>query len=107
MYLFLSNVAFLENGKQLETALLSLTPPLPPSFYSLSVQKMLLDVNRGETVDTRIVSAAYTFRIAVEGLRISLNSAARLATNKIGNPNSAKIDLSELQLKVKVKGSPK
>lgn len=59
-------------------------------------QKMLLDVNRGEIVDTRTISEAYTFRIAVEGLRIALNNAGRLPIDKIGNPNSAKVEFSEL-----------
>ncbi|KAB1213340.1 hypothetical protein CJ030_MR2G000726 [Morella rubra] len=75
---------------------------LPSIGRALShAQKMLLDVNRGETVDTHTISAVYTFRIAVEGLRIALNNAARLSTNKIGNPNSAKIDFSELALEDK------
>jgi hypothetical protein len=59
-------------------------------------QKMLLDVNRGEIVETRIISEVYTFRIAVEGLRIALNNAGRLPVDKIGNPKSAKIEFSEL-----------
>lgn len=59
-------------------------------------QKMLLDVNRGEIVDISILSEVYTFRIAVEGLRVALNNAGRLPINKIRNSTPAKIDFSEL-----------
>ncbi|KAM4106066.1 hypothetical protein ACB094_04G039300 [Castanea mollissima] len=59
-------------------------------------QKMLLDVNRGEIVDISILSEVYTFRIAVEGLRVALNNAGRLPINKLRNSMPAKIDFSEL-----------
>ncbi|XP_051143731.1 uncharacterized protein LOC127260097 [Andrographis paniculata] len=41
-------------------------------------QKMLSDVNKGEAIDTRLLSEVYAFQIAVEGLRIALNNAGRL-----------------------------
>ncbi|ESW03554.1 hypothetical protein PHAVU_011G023500 [Phaseolus vulgaris] len=55
------------------------------------VQKMLLDVNRGEVLDKRTVSEVYTFRIAVEGLRIALNNKGLK-----GGAKSDKIEFSEL-----------
>ncbi|GLT66098.1 hypothetical protein SLA2020_384880 [Shorea laevis] len=59
-------------------------------------QKLFLDINRGDIVDTETISEVYTFRIAVEGLRIALNYAGRLPINKLRNPNSGKVDFSEL-----------
>ncbi|MED6109462.1 hypothetical protein PIB30_033843 [Stylosanthes scabra] len=59
-------------------------------------QKMLLDVNRGEAPDARTVSEVYTFRIAVEGLRVALNKSSLRPINKKLDPNSQKIDFSEL-----------
>ena len=59
-------------------------------------QKMLLDVNRGEVLDTRTVSEVYTFRIAVEGLRIAINNSGLQPINRKGIPNSKKIEFSEL-----------
>jgi hypothetical protein len=38
------------------------------------VQKMLLDVNKGEVLDAKTVSEVYTFRMVVEKLRIALNN---------------------------------
>ena len=95
-------------------------PPFAQSFYPLledlhnifndlpsirralaHAQKMLLNVNRGEIVDTHILSEVYTFRIAVEGLRIALNNAGRLPINKIGNSKSAKIEFSDLPVEDK------
>ncbi|XP_010932877.1 uncharacterized protein [Elaeis guineensis] len=61
-----------------------------------SAQKMLTNVNEGEPVDTEIVSNIYAFRIAVEGLRIALNSAARFPIERTENGNSAKLEFSEL-----------
>lgn len=55
------------------------------------VQKMLLDVNRGEALDKKTVSEMYTFRIAVEGLRIALNNKGLKSA-----PKSDKIEFSEL-----------
>ncbi|MED6181473.1 hypothetical protein PIB30_019547 [Stylosanthes scabra] len=59
-------------------------------------QKMLLDVNKGEAPDARTVSEVYTFRIAVEGLRVALNKSGLRPINKKVDPNSRKIDFSEL-----------
>ncbi|KAJ4977264.1 hypothetical protein NE237_002370 [Protea cynaroides] len=41
-------------------------------------QKMLSYVERGETVDTGLLSEIHNFRVAVEGVRIVLNSAGRI-----------------------------
>ncbi|XP_012486275.1 uncharacterized protein LOC105799991 [Gossypium raimondii] len=59
-------------------------------------QKLLLDVNRGEAVDIRIMSEVYTFRIAVEALRIALNNAGRLPIDKLRNGRTFEIAFSEL-----------
>ncbi|XP_008775158.2 uncharacterized protein LOC103695572 [Phoenix dactylifera] len=59
-------------------------------------QKMLANVNEGETVSTEILSNVYAFRIAVECLRIALNSAARCPIDRIENDNSTKLQFSEL-----------
>lgn len=59
-------------------------------------QKMLYDVNRGEIVDSHLLSEVYIFRIAVEGLRIALNNAGRLPIDKIKNPNKAQTAFSDL-----------
>ncbi|KAL2329207.1 hypothetical protein Fmac_022634 [Flemingia macrophylla] len=56
------------------------------------VQKMLLDVNRGEVLDARTVSEVYAFRIAVEGLRIALNKLGLRPINRKGD----KVQFSEL-----------
>lgn len=55
-------------------------------------QKMFCDINKGEVVDTQLLSEVYVFRIAVEGLRIALNNAGRLA-----NVNSTKSSYSEAE----------
>ncbi|CAJ1933994.1 unnamed protein product [Sphenostylis stenocarpa] len=60
------------------------------------VQKMLLDVNRGEVLDKRTVSEVYTFRIAVEGLRIALNNKGLRPVNRKGPSKLDKIEFSEL-----------
>ncbi|OWM90206.1 uncharacterized protein LOC116188613 [Punica granatum] len=60
-------------------------------------QKMLFHVNRGEVVDSRVVSEVCSFRVAVEGLRIALNSTGRLPSIKIGSSGiSEKVEFSEL-----------
>ncbi|GAV69917.1 hypothetical protein CFOL_v3_13417 [Cephalotus follicularis] len=75
---------------------------LPSIARALALaQKMLFDVSRGEAVDIRIISEVYTFRIAVEALRIGLNNAGRLPFNKMGNPKSNKVEFSELPLEEK------
>lgn len=64
-------------------------------------QKILSDVNRGENVDTKLLSEVYIFRIAVEGLRIALNNAARLPIYKRSNTNSAGIEFKDLPVEDK------
>lgn len=64
-------------------------------------QKMLLDVNRGNVVDARLISEVYTFRIAVEAMRIALNNAGQLPMDKLRNANTSKIAFSELPIEDK------
>uniref|UniRef100_A0A1J3JDI7 Transmembrane protein n=1 Tax=Noccaea caerulescens TaxID=107243 RepID=A0A1J3JDI7_NOCCA len=85
-------------------------PPFAQSIYSLLVdlhdifidlpsirkslanaRKMLSDVNRGASMDTEVISEVYLFQIAVEGLRIALNNAGRLASSR-----RAKFQFSQL-----------
>ncbi|TYI13870.1 hypothetical protein ES332_A08G087900v1 [Gossypium tomentosum] len=75
---------------------------LPSMGRALALsQKLLLDVNRGEVVDTRIMSEVYTFRIAVEALRIALNNAGQLPIEKLRNVSTSEIAFSELPVEVK------
>ncbi|XP_048127758.1 uncharacterized protein LOC115739135 [Rhodamnia argentea] len=69
-----------------------------PSFGRALVhaQQLFSDVDRGQGVDGRIVSEVYSFRIAVEGLRIALNTTARLPSNKMGSSHSSKIEFADL-----------
>ncbi|XP_045825387.1 uncharacterized protein LOC123917656 [Trifolium pratense] len=60
------------------------------------VQKMLLDVNRGEVLDAKTVSEVYTFRIAVEGLRIALNNKGMRQIVEKDVSKSKKFEFSEL-----------
>ncbi|XVF76918.1 hypothetical protein PTKIN_Ptkin13bG0306000 [Pterospermum kingtungense] len=64
-------------------------------------QKMLLYVNRGDVVDARLISEVYTFRIAVEALRIALNNAGQLPIDKLQNANTSQISFSELPVEDK------
>ncbi|KAJ8755279.1 hypothetical protein K2173_019077 [Erythroxylum novogranatense] len=64
-------------------------------------QKMLHDVSKGEAVDTTILSEVYTFRVAVEGLRVALNNAGRLPIPRSGKLEKAKIEFSELPVQDK------
>ncbi|XP_027083207.1 uncharacterized protein LOC113768765 [Coffea eugenioides] len=64
-------------------------------------QKMLSAINKGEAVDGQLLSEVHVFRIAVEGLRIALNDAARLPINKLGNPLPSKCEFSELPVQEK------
>ncbi|TQD97632.1 hypothetical protein C1H46_016739 [Malus baccata] len=66
-----------------------------------NAQKMLYDVNGGEAVDTNVISEVYALRIAVEGLRISLNNAGRLPINKIREPSLNQAELSDLPVEDK------
>ncbi|CAB4269971.1 unnamed protein product [Prunus armeniaca] len=78
-----------------------LSPSTSVSEALACAQRMFYDVKRGEAVDTKVISEVYAFRIAVEGLRISMNNAGRLPSNKIRNPNLNKIDFSELPVEDK------
>ncbi|CAI0541175.1 unnamed protein product [Linum tenue] len=64
-------------------------------------QKMLYDINRGESMDTQIVSEVCTFRIAVEGLRIALNNAGRLPMGKLRQPEKSNSNFSDLPVEEK------
>lgn len=64
-------------------------------------QKMLCDVDKGETIETRLLSEVYAFQIAVEGLRIALNNASRVSLGKLRNPILANTKFSELPLEDK------
>ncbi|XP_058102354.1 uncharacterized protein LOC131246346 [Magnolia sinica] len=59
-------------------------------------QKILVDVDEGKSIDTKLLSEVHNFRIAVEGLRIALNSAARSPVNKMEKTNSAAVEFSDL-----------
>ncbi|KAL6499693.1 hypothetical protein OROGR_027603 [Orobanche gracilis] len=60
-------------------------------------QKMLCDVNNEEIVDNRLLSEVYAFQIAVEGLRIALNTAGRMIKNSI----STQCEFSDLTVEDK------
>ncbi|KAL9238017.1 hypothetical protein vseg_012498 [Gypsophila vaccaria] len=64
-------------------------------------QKLFLDVDKGNDIDSDILSEVYTFQIAVEGLRVALNNAGRLPMHKLGNLRSGKIDFHELSVEEK------
>ncbi|XP_052208595.1 uncharacterized protein LOC127812248 [Diospyros lotus] len=66
-----------------------------------NAQKMLKDVNKGETVDVKLLSEVYIFRIAVEGLRIALSNAGRLPIQKMRDQDSAITEFSELDVEEK------
>ncbi|XP_076884885.1 uncharacterized protein LOC143534234 [Bidens hawaiensis] len=57
-------------------------------------QKMLHDVSKGDKIDTQMLSEVYVFRIAVEGLRIALNNAGRMALKNGSHPPN--VDFSTL-----------
>ncbi|MED6179564.1 hypothetical protein PIB30_001856 [Stylosanthes scabra] len=66
------------------------------------VQKMLVDVSRGEVLDTRTLSEVYTFRIAVEVLRIGLTKNGLRPIKRKGAPNKGEErEFSELNLEDK------
>ncbi|XP_065868163.1 uncharacterized protein [Euphorbia lathyris] len=66
-----------------------------------SSQKMLYDVSRGENVDAQLISEVYTFRVAVEGLRIALNNAGRIPIQSTRKLDKAKTLFSELPVEDK------
>lgn len=59
-------------------------------------QKILVDIGRGNYVDAKLLSEVHNFRIAVEGLRITLNDIARLPANKMNNARSRNVEFLEL-----------
>ncbi|CAI9105703.1 OLC1v1004688C1 [Oldenlandia corymbosa var. corymbosa] len=59
-------------------------------------QKILCDVNKGEVVDSKLLSEVYVFRRAVEDLRIALNNAGRLPISELGNSLSSGCEFSQL-----------
>ena len=65
------------------------------------VQKMLVDVSSGEVLDARTVSEVYTFRIAVEGLRIGLSKNGLRPIKGKRVPNKGEVEFSELPLEDK------
>lgn len=60
----------------------------------VSAQEMLANVSRGDAVDTKLLSEVHNFRVAVEALRIALNSAAHLPVSKMTNEKT--VEFSEL-----------
>ncbi|VVB03225.1 unnamed protein product [Arabis nemorensis] len=63
----------------------------------VNARKMLSDVNRGESMDTEVISEVYIFQIAVEGLRIALNNAGRLPIkNYVGSSSRTEGQFSQL-----------
>ncbi|XWS35325.1 hypothetical protein CRYUN_Cryun21dG0116300 [Craigia yunnanensis] len=62
-----------------------------------ALHKVLINVDKGETVDSKL-SEVQTFRIAVEGLRIALNSAAHCPISKQEIFDSARMDFSQLPM---------
>ena len=65
-------------------------------------QKMLSNVERGEVGDARLLSEVRTFRLAVKGLGIALNNAARSPISKLRG--IASTGFSELHMSEKSHG---
>lgn len=65
------------------------------------VQKMLLDINRGELLDTKIISEVYRFRVAVEGLRVALNNKGLRPISRKDISTTANTEFSELPVEEK------
>ncbi|RZC63527.1 hypothetical protein C5167_025280 [Papaver somniferum] len=59
-------------------------------------QKMLYNVEKGETVETQILSEVLAFRVAIEGMRLGLNTGGRCASNQMMNQISSENGYSEL-----------
>lgn len=62
----------------------------------VSSQKMLECIQKGNAISSELLHDVYTFRIAIEGLRIALTDAARSPIDKIDASNSAKVEFLEL-----------
>ncbi|CAE6046822.1 unnamed protein product [Arabidopsis arenosa] len=61
-----------------------------------NARRMFSDVNRGESMDTGVISEVYLFQIAVEGLRIALNNAGRLPIKNMGSSSRTEVQFSQL-----------
>ncbi|KAI3977779.1 hypothetical protein MKX01_040524 [Papaver californicum] len=59
-------------------------------------QKMLYTVEKGETVETQILSEVLAFRVAIEGMRVGLNTAGRRPSNQMRNQIPSENGFSEL-----------
>ncbi|XP_026420202.1 uncharacterized protein LOC113316194 [Papaver somniferum] len=59
-------------------------------------QKMLYNVEKGETVETQLLSEVLAFRVAIEGMRVGLNNAGRCPSKQKGNQISSANGFSEL-----------
>ncbi|KAF5201224.1 transmembrane protein [Thalictrum thalictroides] len=64
-------------------------------------QKILYSVDKGEPVDIHLLSEVQNFQIAVEGLRVGMNSAGQSHIKIAENSNSMKSDFMELSTKDK------
>lgn len=95
-------------------------PPFARTFYSLladlydifndipamgralcSAKKMLVDVSEGETIDTERLAEVQNFRIAIEGLRMAFNKAARNPIDKSEIDSLRGMEFSELPFEEK------
>jgi hypothetical protein len=63
----------------------------------VSAQKLLTQVHKGEPISSDMLSDVYVFRIAIEALRMGLNSAARSQIDTGDKHGSKDLDFSELQ----------
>ncbi|KAL6903607.1 hypothetical protein ACP4OV_004420 [Aristida adscensionis] len=61
-----------------------------------SAQKLLTQVHEGKPISSEMLSDVYVFRIAIEALRIGLNSAGRCNIDTRDKHSSNKLDFSEL-----------
>ncbi|MCL7027323.1 hypothetical protein MKW94_023385 [Papaver nudicaule] len=59
-------------------------------------QEMLYHVEKGETVESQLLSEVLAFRVAIEGMRVGLNNAGRSPFNQMGNQVSSINRFSEL-----------
>ncbi|KAJ4814347.1 Chaperone protein ClpB 2 [Rhynchospora pubera] len=62
----------------------------------VSSQKMLECIHKGHPISSEQLSDVYTFRVAIEGLRIALANAAKSPPDKMGKSSSAKLEFSQL-----------
>ncbi|KAJ3696859.1 hypothetical protein LUZ61_000564 [Rhynchospora tenuis] len=62
----------------------------------VSSQKMLECIHKGHPISSEQLSDVYTFRVAIEGLRIALANAAKSPPDKMDTSSSAKLEFSQL-----------